>query len=170
MSIEFEKVPFSEYRTARQRMKDCPDDETLKEEYKHIQLPKRDKKSSNSAEYIFLAPFTVSLTGLNSIWKGNLLSLESLQIKIPTGIKIVGDTKGWFLMCLPDENLGMNYGLYLWNTANTIDTDYRTDEGSNQIYCKISSIYNVYIVKGRAMMRGILLPYLKTDKDMQDED
>lgn len=160
MSIEFKKVSYKEYKTAREAMKDCPAEPLIRAEYNRIKLPCR--STEGSAGYDFFAPFNIKIKGISNYDKENS---KDFSIKFPTGIKITGDTKGWFLLCLPRSGLGFNWGVHLWNTAGVVDSDYQFADNSGHIFAKLSSIDNVEISQGRAFMQGIILPYLKVDND-----
>lgn len=162
MSIEFKKVSYKEYKTARELMKDCPPEPIIRAEYNRIKLPHR--STSDSAGYDFYAPFDITVKGLIKGTASND-NIEECLAKFPTGIRIVGDTKGWFLMCLPRSGLGFNYGTFLWNTVGVIDSDYQNADNSGHIFAKFSSLFTVTIPQGKAFMQGILVPYLKVDED-----
>ncbi len=124
--------------------------------YNEIQLPKRATKGS--AGYDFFLPMNITIK-----------PKESLQI--PTGIraKIV---PGWLLEMLPKSSQGFKFRLQLDNTIGVIDSDYFDAKNEGHIIVQITNdTYEekiMKIMKGKAFVQGIFLPYGITVDDDTD--
>lgn len=103
---KFYKISFARFAHDMQNF--SLNEESLKDIYDNISLPKRATKGS--AGYDFFAPFDFSLNAGETIL-------------IPTGIR-AEITDGWFLALFPRSGLGFKYRLQLDNTVGIIDSDY----------------------------------------------
>lgn len=119
---EFKKVSFNQYLEDMKKNFNF-DEETLKEFYDQILLPKR--ATTGSAGYDFKLPFSISL-------KPNETK------KIPTGIR-VKMSDGWVLLLFPRSSLGFKYRMQLDNTVGVIDSDYYNSDNEGHIILKVSN-------------------------------
>lgn len=154
---KFQKVSLEQFLQAVKE--DFPEysEETIKEIYHAIKLPKRATKGS--AGYDFYSPFSFSLS-------------PNTTIKIPTGIRTEIE-EGWVLTLYPRSGLGFRYRLQLNNTVGIIDSDYFYSDNEGHIFAKITNDSNegktVTIEAGMGFMQGIFLQYGITIDDTTDE-
>ena len=154
---EFKKVSFNQYLEDMKKNFNY-DEETLKEFYDQILLPKR--ATTGSAGYDFKLPFSISL-------KPNETK------KIPTGIR-VKMSDGWVLLLFPRSSLGFKYRMQLDNTVGVIDSDYYNSDNEGHIILKISndSKENKTLVleENKGICQGIFFEYgITIDDDTNEE-
>lgn len=129
------------------------DEETIKEIYENIKLPKRATKGS--AGYDFYTPVNIELN-------------PGETIKIPTGIR-VEINEDWVLKLYPRSGLGFKYRLQLNNTVGIIDSDYFYSDNEGHIFSKITNDTNegkvVKINASEGFMQGIFIQYGITEDD-----
>lgn len=136
--------------------------EYVKGIYDRIKLPKRSTKGS--AGYDFFSPFEFTIS-------------DGESITIPTGIRLVTDYDDIVLLIVVRSGLGFK-GVNLYNQVGVIDSDYtngimvkliKIDESSNfdGLICTIlrDDDLKVEIPEGKAIVQGIIVPYIKTDDD-----
>lgn len=151
---KFEKVSYEKYFYCPQNAhQTCYN---TKDEWTHLQLPKRG--TCGSAGYDFFSPFDFSLS-----------PGETIQFK--TGIRVWLDNDKFLMLC-PRSGLGFKYRVQLDNTVGIIDSDFVLSDNCGQISVKLTNDgkegKNVVIRQGEAFMQGIILPYFKTDDDVAD--
>ena len=132
-------------------------EDTVKEIYDSIKLPKRATKGS--AGYDFYAPVNIELK-------------PNETIKIPTGIR-VEINEDWVLKLYPRSGLGFKYRLQLNNTVGIIDSDYFYSDNEGHIFAKITNDTNeartVDIKAGDGFMQGIFIQYgITVDDDVTE--
>ena len=132
-------------------------EDTVKEIYDSIMLPKRATKGS--AGYDFYAPVNIELK-------------PNETIKIPTGIR-VEINEDWVLKLYPRSGLGFKYRLQLNNTVGIIDSDYFYSDNEGHIFAKITNDTNeartVDIKAGDGFMQGIFIQYgITVDDDVTE--
>ena len=149
---EFEKVSFKQFSQAIMEEFDF-DDDTVRDIYEFIKLPKR--ATNSSAGYDLFTPIGTTL------YPGH-------TIKIPTGIRVKID-EGWWLCCAPRSGLGCKYRMQLDNTIGVVDSDYYNSDNEGHIYAKITndSKENKELVvwMGDRFMQTIFIPYGITYSD-----
>ena len=145
---KFEKVSYEQFKEDMSKTFNL-DDNTIKDIYDKIILPKR--ATRQSAGYDFYAPITFSLNGDN-------------DMIIPTGIRCnIND--GWVLQLYPRSGHGFKYGLHLLNTVGIIDSDYYYANNEGHIMVKLSSKSHCGIEEGQAFCQGIFMSYGITTDD-----
>lgn len=132
-------------------------EETVKEIYDNLKLPKRATKGS--AGYDFFAPMDIELK-------------PNETIKIPTGIR-VEILEDWVLKLYPRSGLGFKYRLQMNNTVGIIDSDYFYSDNEGHIFAKITNDTNenktVNIKSGDGFMQGIFIQYgITLDDDVTE--
>lgn len=152
---KFEKVSYEQFKkdwldTFGIRYNEMDDDyvdNTIKNIYESIKLPKR--ATSGSAGYDFFCPYNIN------IGKG-------MTVKIPTGIRCKMEN-GWVLQAYPRSGHGFKFGIHLANTVGIIDEDYYGSDNEGHIFIKLvndSALSNVIELKsGDAFCQGIFVPY-----------
>ena len=142
---KFYKISFARFVHDMQNF--SLNEESLKDIYDNISLPKRATKGS--AGYDFFAPFDFSLNAGETIL-------------IPTGIR-AEITDGWFLALFPRSGLGFKYRLQLDNTVGIIDSDYFYAENEGHIMIKITNDSKgeklLEVKRGQGFAQGIFIPY-----------
>ena len=131
-------------------------DNTTKEMYEKLMLPKRATKYS--AGYDFFLPFDLEL-------------LPQESIKIPTGIRCKMDPS-YVLLLFPRSSLGFKYRLQLDNTVGIIDADYFDSSNEGHIFIKLTNDSKDKVLRlkaGDAFSQGIFISYgLTIDDDTTD--
>lgn len=120
--------------------------------YKNLECPVR--KTTGSAGYDFLAPYTIIIP-------------PHQTVEIITGIKCQIDD-GYVLELYPRSSLGFNYKLTLDNTVGVIDSDYYNNEkNEGHIHCKMTnnSDKELVIHSGEGYMQGVFKKYYLTKDD-----
>ncbi|NCA92485.1 deoxyuridine 5'-triphosphate nucleotidohydrolase [bacterium] len=147
----FEKVSEQNFVISMQKMGFS--EKEAKDAYLELKIPSRATKGS--AGYDFFAPFSFSLSPMQSI-------------TIPTGIR-VKINEGWLLQIFPRSGLGFRFRLQLDNTVGIIDSDYYESDNEGHIFCKITNASNeektVEVAKGSGFCQGIFTEYGITDAD-----
>ena len=153
---KFEKVSFEQFKEDWKSVFFNVDDNTIKEIYENIKLPKRATKGS--AGYDFFSPIDIVLK-------------PNCTIKIPTGIRCKME-EGWVLKCYPRSGLGFKYRLQLNNTVGIIDSDYFYSDNEGHIMIKITNNSNegkfLKLNAGDRFAQGIFLEYGVTVDDNAD--
>lgn len=154
---KFHKVSLE--RFIKDWMDSFPDssEQTAKETYELLQLPKR--ATTGSAGYDFYSPISFSLS-------------PNETIKIPTGIRVEME-ESWVLKCYPRSGLGFKYRLQMNNTVGIIDSDYFYSDNEGHIFAKITNDSKegktVEIQTGNGFMQGIFVEYGITVDDEVEE-
>ncbi|MBQ9991465.1 MAG: deoxyuridine 5'-triphosphate nucleotidohydrolase [Lachnospiraceae bacterium] len=153
---QFFKVSFSQFEKG---IRDCIPgipEESIREIYEGISLPKR--ATRGSAGYDFFTPVSISLK-------------PGETIKIPTGIRVKME-ENWVLKLYPRSGLGFKYRLQLNNTVGIIDSDYYYSDNEGHIFSRITNDSNegreVCLNRGDGFMQGIFLEYGITVDDEAD--
>ena len=150
---QFEKVSFSQFKEGIQEIFPHLSEESIKELYAQIQIPKR--ATRGSAGYDFYVPFSVNLS-------------PGEGIKIPTGIRVKMQ-EDWVLKLYPRSGLGFKFRLQLNNTVGIIDSDYYNSDNEGHIFAKITNDSKegkeVVLNQGDGFMQGIFLEYGITEDD-----
>lgn len=154
---KFEKVSFEQFKEDWKSVFFNVDDNTIKEIYENIKLPKRATKGS--AGYDFFSPIDIVLK-------------PNCTIKIPTGIRCKME-EGWVLKCYPRSGLGFKYRLQLNNTVGIIDSDYFYSDNEGHIMFKFTNATNeAKLLKVKAengIAQGIFVEYgITYDDDCDD--
>ena len=154
---KFEKVSFEQFKEDWKSVFFNVDDNTIKEIYENIKLPKRATKGS--AGYDFFSPIDIVLK-------------PNCTIKIPTGIRCKME-EGWVLKCYPRSGLGFKYRLQLNNTVGIIDSDYFYSDNEGHIIFKFTNATNeAKLLKVKAengIAQGIFVEYgITYDDDCDD--
>lgn len=149
---KFEKVSFEQWYSSLDD--GLFDQQTAKELYDEIKLPKR--ATVGSAGYDFFLPYDII------VYKNDFKMF-------PTGIRC-NIKDGWVLTCYPRSGYGFKYGISLANTVGVIDSDYYNADNEGHIFVKLVSqsvlaTNFLYLKKGTAFMQGIFLPYGVTEDD-----
>ncbi len=153
---KFEKVSLEQYL---KDMKDKFDynEETIKQYYNNLELPKR--ATIGSAGYDFKLPFSISL-------KPNETK------KIPTGIRVKMEIN-WVLLLFPRSSLGFKYRMQLDNTIGVIDSDYYNSDNEGHIIIKITNDSKenkeLIIEANKGMCQGIFFEFGITMDDETNE-
>ena len=165
---QFEKVSYEQFRKDwldtfenlkadydREKLDRYAVENTIKNIYDSIQLPKR--STSGSAGYDFRSPSEFML-GVNE------------SIKIPTGIRCKIDD-GWMLQCYPRSSCGFKYGVHLANSVGIVDADYFYANNEGHIFIKLindSAIAKPLLIEtGDAFCQGVFVPYgITVDDDV----
>jgi len=155
---KFEKVSFEQFK--KDWLGEHPGDseETIKDIYENIKLPRR--ATSGSAGYDFSAPCGFSLK------PGEIT-------KILTGIRVrIAD--GWVLKIYPRSGLGFKYRLQLNNTVGIIDSDYYGSDNEGHIQIKLTNDTKenktVEVAAGTGFAQGIFVEYGITEDDDVTEE
>lgn len=152
---KFEKVSFQQFLMGWMDTFEGADEQTVKEIYENIFLPKR--ATAGSAGYDFFSPAEFCLR-------------PGETVKIPTGIRVWMEPQ-WVLKCYPRSGLGFKYRLQLNNTVGIIDSDYYYSDNEGHIFSKITNDSNegktICLRKGEGFMQGIFVEYgLTVDDDV----
>lgn len=149
---KFEKVSFEQFKKDWLNQFDDGED-TIKEIYEGIQLPKRATKGS--AGYDFYSPINYNFN-------------PKQKHKIPTGIRVCIE-EGWVLQIVPRSSLGFKYGLRLSNTVGIIDADYYHSDNEGHmmvsLICDNEENKGLHLEKRSAFAQGIFLPFGITEDD-----
>ena len=148
----FEKVSFEQFykdymNCLSDAEKESIAEETIKDIYDNIKIPKRSTKGS--AGYDFFAPVDMTIKPGNTMF-------------IPTGIRCCM-VDNWVLKIYPRSGLGFKFRLQLNNTVGIIDADYYGSSNEGHIMAKITNDTNedktVSIEAGKGFMQGIFVEY-----------
>lgn len=153
---KFEKVSYEQFRKdADGIIGKLFDEDTIKEIYNGIKLPKR--ATVYSAGYDFYAPYPFKPT-------------TNSGIIIPTGIRCQIEP-GWVMKVYPRSGQGFKHGLHLYNTTGIIDGDYYNADNEGHIMMKISvkENDNFIVDRGVAFCQGIFSEYGITVDDDTSE-
>lgn len=173
--IRFEKVSFEEFRKSCKNDinsdyfgYNCDLEKKIKQYYDDIKLPER--STSGSAGYDFFAPFDLTFFPQYDC-RMNIVGEED-QFLYPTGIRFVTDRDDIVLLCMPKSGLGCKYGMRLKNTIGVIDSDYfkSDNEGHIKVKMSVDSVTNQTVVRGKAFMQGVIVPFIKTDDDCAENN
>lgn len=145
---KFENVSYEQFeKDIRETFYDMYPDETIREMYECVVLPKRSTK--HSAGYDFVTPLHIVLS-------------PGQSIKVPTGIRCKMDA-GWVLKCYPRSGLGTKYRLHLDNVVGIIDGDYYQSDNEGHIFSKITNDSKecklVKLNAGDKFMQGVFCEY-----------
>lgn len=150
---KFHKVSFEEFQKGWLSAFPQETEETIRQIYEEIRLPKR--ATAGSAGYDFYAPARMVLAPAETV-------------KIPTGIRVEME-EGWVLKCYPRSGLGFKYRLQLNNTVGIIDSDYFYSDNEGHIFAKLTNDSNegktVCLEQGQGFMQGIFVEYGVTVDD-----
>lgn len=153
---QFHKVSFAQFCEGWNDSFGETKEETLKEIYDAIKLPKRATKGS--AGYDFYSPLSFQLK-------------PGETIKIPTGIRVWMEDN-WVLKCYPRSGQGFKFRLQLNNTVGIIDSDYFESDNEGHIFVKLTNDSNegkvLEVEAGTGMMQGIFVEYGITIDDDAD--
>lgn len=143
---QFEKVSLKQYTLDIKKYFDF-DDQTIKQYYDSLTLPKR--ATTGSAGYDFILPFRVVLK-------------PNQTIKIPSGIR-VKMSNGWALLLFPRSSLGFKYRMQLDNTVGVIDSDYYNSDNEGHIILKITNDSKENVIleveANKGICQGIFLEF-----------
>ena len=143
----FEKVSYEQFKKDWADTFHDNNEETIKNVYENITLPKRATKGS--AGYDFMCPRRVFLPSGNTI-------------KIPTGIRCYIED-GWVLQMFPRSSLGFKYRMQLNNTVGIIDSDYYYSDNEGHIFVKFTNDSNedkdIELNNGDNFVQGIFVPF-----------
>lgn len=154
---KFEKVSLEQFQKDWMGEHSQDTEDTVKEIYEAIRLPKR--ATAGSAGYDFYAPASFRLK-------------PGETIKIPTGIRARIDD-GWVLKLYPRSGLGFKFRLQLNNTVGIIDSDYYGSDNEGHIQVKLTNDSRegkeVFVEAGTGFSQGIFVEYGITVDDEADE-
>lgn len=129
------------------------EEETARQRYESVQLPKRATKGS--AGYDFYSPLEFSLK-------------PGETIKIPTGIRAFM-REDYVLAVFPRSGLGFKFRLQLNNTVGIIDSDYYHSDNEGHIFIKLTNDSNegkvLELAAGNGFAQGIFFPFGITEDD-----
>ena len=154
---KFHKVSLEQFKNDWTDTFGLEDEETLRNIYEGIKLPKR--ATSGSAGYDFYAPV-------------HLVLKPGETVKVPTGIRAEME-EGWVLKCYPRSGLGFKYRLQMNNTVGIIDSDYYYSDNEGHIFSKMTNDTKedktVDISSGEGFMQGIFVEYgITVDDDVTE--
>lgn len=153
--IKFEKISYEQFRKDFGKILGDRSEESYKEMYDQIKLPKRG--TCGSAGYDFSSPVS---TCLNE---------EHSTTLIPTGIR-AKMPQDIVLMIYPRSGLGFKTGMRLANSTGVIDSDYYYSDNEGHIMIKlVRGFSDLNIEAGDRITQGIFTPYFITDDDKTTE-